>query len=212
MDRGGGGPNGQIVSIKRAANGRRQRRGKIIDEEREKYRAKNGSLQNTSTDSKGITFVILIDHTSVPVRKERLSPTSKARREASQNQFVEKGGMPDRVKSFREIDGRQDHPKARPGFVKPIRNGLRKIKNLIKCRSSRQKPAWWQERMELDSRKMSRRNRTMCSISFETLEVRAIHQKEAGESRGFPILCMGIMEDLFRMEGKECKDQDRLKM
>ena len=33
-------------------------------------------------------------------RKERLSPTSKARRKASQNQFVEKGGMPDRVKSF----------------------------------------------------------------------------------------------------------------
>ena len=130
-DRGRGGPNGQIISIKRTADGRRQRGSKIINEEREKYRAKNGSLQNTSTNSKGTTFVILKNHTSAPIRKERLSPTSKARREASQNQFVEKGRMLDRVKSFREIDSRQDHLRARPGFVKPIQNGLRKIKNLI---------------------------------------------------------------------------------
>ena len=119
-DRGGGGPNGQIVSVKRTADGRRQRDRKIINKEREKYRAKNGSLRNTSTDSKGITFVILINHRSPPIRKERLSPTSKARREASRNQFVEKGGTPDRVKSFREIDSREDRPRARPGFVKPI--------------------------------------------------------------------------------------------
>ena len=135
-DRGGGRPNGQIVSVKRTADGRKQRSRKIINEEREKYRAKNGSLRNTSTDSKGTTFVILINHRSEPIRKERLSPSSKARREASRNQFVEKGGMPDRVKSFREIDSRQDRPRARPGFVKPIRNGLKKVKNLIKCRPS----------------------------------------------------------------------------
>ena len=135
-DRGGGGPNGQIVSVKRAADGRRQRCRKIINEEREKYRAKNGSLRNTSTDSKGTTFVIFIDHTSAPISKERLSPTTKARREASRNEFVEKGGMPDRIKSFREIDSRQDCPRARRGFVKPIRNGLRKVQILIKCRST----------------------------------------------------------------------------
>ena len=79
---------------------------KIIDEEREKHKAKIGSLRNTLTDSKGTTFVILQTHESVPVRKERLSPTSKTRREASRNQFVEKGGMPDRVKNFREIISR----------------------------------------------------------------------------------------------------------
>ena len=81
--------------------------------------------------------MILKNHTSAPIRKERLSPTSKARREASQNEFVEKGGMPDRVKSFREINSRQDRPRARPGFVKPIRNGLRKVQNLIECRPTR---------------------------------------------------------------------------
>ena len=62
--------------------------------------------------------------------------------------------------------------------------------------------------MELDSRKKSRRDRMMRSKSFETLEVREIDRKEAGESRGFPILCLGIMEDVFQMEGKECKDQE----
>ena len=81
--------------------------------------------------------MILIDHRSAPIRKERLSPTSKARREASQNEFMEKDEMPDRVKSFREIDSKQDRPRARPGFVKPIRNELRKEQNLIRCRPSR---------------------------------------------------------------------------
>ena len=75
--------------------------------------------------------MILINHRSAPIKKERLSPAYKARREASQNKFLEKGGMPDRVKSFREIDSRQDRPRARPGSVKPIRNGLRKVQNLI---------------------------------------------------------------------------------
>ena len=96
--------------------------------------AKNGSLQNTSTDSKGTTFVILINHASTPIRKERLSPTSKARREASQNEFTEKSRMPDRVNSFREINSRKDHSRAWPGFAKPIRNGLRKVQNLIHSR------------------------------------------------------------------------------
>ena len=52
----------------------------------------------------------------------------------------------------------------------------------------------------------------MRSKSFDTQEVREIDRKEARESRGFPILCMGIMEDAFQMVGKECKDQKRLKM
>ena len=81
----GGGSNGQIVSVKRAADGKRQRGRKIIDEEIKKNRAKNGFLRNTSTDSKGMAFVILINHTSAPIRNERLSLTSKTRREASRN-------------------------------------------------------------------------------------------------------------------------------
>ena len=66
--------------------------------------------------------------------------------------------------------------------------------------------------MELDTRKKSRRDRMMRSKGFDTQEVGEIGQKEAGESRGFSILCMGIMEDVFQMEGKECEDQERLKM
>ena len=93
--------------------------------------AKNGSLRNTSTDSKEATFVILINHASAPIRKERLSPMSKAKREASRNEFVAKIGMPDRVERFRETNSRQDRPRARLGFVKPIRNGKREEQNLI---------------------------------------------------------------------------------
>ena len=81
--------------------------------------------------------MILINHASTLIRKERLSPTSKARREASRNEFVEKGRMPDRVKSFCEINSGEDRLRTRPGFVKPIRNGLRKVQNLIECRPSR---------------------------------------------------------------------------
>ena len=66
--------------------------------------------------------------------------------------------------------------------------------------------------MELDSRKKSRQNRMMRSNSFDTQEVREIGRKEAGESRGFPILRMGMIEDVFQMDGKECEDQERLKM
>ena len=35
-------------------------------------------------------------------------------REASRNEFMENGGIPDRVKSFREIERREDRPRARP--------------------------------------------------------------------------------------------------
>ena len=66
--------------------------------------------------------------------------------------------------------------------------------------------------MKLDSKKKSRRDNMMRSKNFDTHKVKEISQKEAGESRGFPILWMGIIEDVFQMEGKECKDQERLKL
>ena len=66
--------------------------------------------------------------------------------------------------------------------------------------------------MDLRFGKRSRRNRMMRSNSFEMQEVIEIGWKEARESRGCPILWMGIIEDVFQMEGKECKDQKRLKM
>ena len=64
--------------------------------------------------------------------------------------------------------------------------------------------------MELDSRKKSRCDKIMRSNNFD-VQVREIGQKEAEESRGFPILCMGIIEDVLQMKGKECKVQERLK-
>ena len=66
--------------------------------------------------------------------------------------------------------------------------------------------------MEFSSRKKSRCNIMMRSKSFETQDLREIGGKEAGESRGFPILWKGVLEDVFQMEGKECNNQERLKM
>ena len=66
--------------------------------------------------------------------------------------------------------------------------------------------------MELDSRTKSRRDSMMRSKSFEMSEVREISWKEAGELRGLPIRRMGIKKDVFQMEGKERKNQERLKM
>ena len=65
------------------------------------------------------------------MRKKGLSLKSKARREASRNKFVKKGGMPDRVEKLKEVDSSKNRPRARLGIVKPIRDELRKIQNLI---------------------------------------------------------------------------------
>ena len=43
--------------------------------------------------------------------------------------------------------------------------------------------------------------------NFDTQEARDIGQKEAGESRGFSILWMGIIEKVLQMKGKECEVQ-----
>ena len=66
--------------------------------------------------------------------------------------------------------------------------------------------------MELNFKKKSRRNKMMRSKSFDMEEVRKIGQKKAGELRGFPILWMEIIKDVFQMEEKECEVQERLKM
>ena len=119
--------------------------------------------------------------------------------------------MPNRVKSFKEIDSRQDRPRTRPGFVKPIRNGLRKIQNLIKSIPSRTETSLAERENGIRFQKKSIRNKMMRSNSFDTQEVKEIGRKDAGESRGFPIMCLEIIEDVFQMEEKKCKDQERLK-
>ena len=62
--------------------------------------------------------------------------------------------MSDRDESFGEMNGSENCPRARLGFVKPIQNELRKIKNLIKSRPSRAETKLAKrERMKLDCRK-----------------------------------------------------------
>ena len=49
--RRGGVPHGQVVNIRRAADGKRSRRKEVVHEKEQKS-AKNGSSQNISTDTK----------------------------------------------------------------------------------------------------------------------------------------------------------------
>ena len=111
--------NGQVANTERTSD-RRHRSRKIVDEEREKYKAKNGSLQNTSKDLKETNFVILNNQASAPIQKERLSSTSKARRKTCRNGLVKKGGMPDTVKSFREIDSSKKRREPGLGLSNPV--------------------------------------------------------------------------------------------
>ena len=53
------------------------------------------------------------NHASLSIKKERLSPMSKARREVSGNNIVEKSEMPGRVKSLRKGHaGRNDRARS----------------------------------------------------------------------------------------------------
>ena len=107
-DRCGGGPSGQIVSIKKAANGSRHKSWKIIDEERERevqgqerilVEHLNGLEKNDFGD---------FDKPRKRAYQKGKIEFNEQRREASRNEFVEKGGMPDRVKSFKKIDSRKN--------------------------------------------------------------------------------------------------------
>ena len=64
--------------------------------------------------------MILKNHTSVPIRKKRLGSTSKARREESQNGFMEKSGMPERELKALEKYCSKNCPKPLLGFVTPF--------------------------------------------------------------------------------------------
>ena len=75
--------------------------------------------------------MILKNHASAPVRKEKLSPTSKARREAKRNKFVKKDGQSDRVEHINiSFDRSKNCPRTRLRFNKSIQNGLGKVKKL----------------------------------------------------------------------------------
>ena len=51
-------------------------------------------------------------------QKGKIESNKQSRKEASRNEFVQKGGMPHEVKSFQEINSSKDRPRSRPGFVK----------------------------------------------------------------------------------------------
>ena len=89
--------------------------------------------------------------------------------------------MTDRIESLGEGSRSKNRPRTWLGFVKPIRNRLRKKQNLIKRRPSKTETGFArEEKMEIESEK-SKRDRIMRSKNFET-QVREIRRNKA-ESR-----------------------------
>ena len=112
--------DGVVVSIKIAAHGRRQTSRKIILEKTIINRIKNASLWDTARTPKGASFVILKYHTSAPIRKKRLSPTSKARRNTIRNKFMKTSGRPDRVEYLGEVDCSKSRPRTPLSLLNPF--------------------------------------------------------------------------------------------
>ena len=73
--------------------------------------------------------MILKNYASAPITNEKIEFNEQSK-EASQNRLVEKERMPERGKSFGEVNSSKNRPRARLGFVKSIRNGPRTMQNL----------------------------------------------------------------------------------
>ena len=70
-------------------------------------------------------------------QKEKIESNEQSKDGGQPKSVCGKGRDARQSQKLREIDSRKNRPRDRPGFVKPIRNGLRKVQNLIKCRPTR---------------------------------------------------------------------------
>ena len=61
--------------------------------------------------------MILINQRKHADQKEKIESNERGKKEASRNEFVEKGGVLDTVESFQEINSSDDRPRPRPWFV-----------------------------------------------------------------------------------------------
>ena len=62
--------------------------------------------------------------------KGKIESNEQSKEGGQPDQLVEKGGVPDRVKSFQEINSGEDHTRPQLGFAKPILSRPRKEQNL----------------------------------------------------------------------------------
>ena len=116
--RGGGGPDDQVVSEKRAVEERMLKSRRIIDEKKEKAgpRTDPGGIRRPLKRSNFCDFEKLRKRT---YRKERLSLMNKAVRNASRNKSMGMSGMPDGVKSLTEVNCCKNLPRRGLGMLNP---------------------------------------------------------------------------------------------
>ena len=106
--RGRGRPNSKIVRVKGKADGGRETRRQVVDEEVEEDRTEDRSLRYPTAYPEGITRGVPQSYPSTAVREKRLGPANKARGQARGQKLVKESRMPDRVKGTGKINGGQD--------------------------------------------------------------------------------------------------------
>ena len=74
-------------------------------------------------------------------QKGKIESNKQNKEGGQRNKFMEKSGVPDRVKNRREVDHSKNRSRTKPGFVKHILDVPKKKQNLIKGRRLGQKPA-----------------------------------------------------------------------
>jgi len=129
--RGVGRPNSQVISKERKMNRRRKRGRKIIYKDKKKRWAKNGSLGDPKSAPKGAAERTFVSYSYTAIGEKGLDPAHETRGKTDGQEFVKKGGMPNRIESTGEIDSSQDRALGRLRRMEAIGDRLRKNKNLI---------------------------------------------------------------------------------
>ena len=132
--RGGEESNGQVVSLKRAADEKGREAGRSL--QKRKIQGQKRILAKHLDKLKRNNFCDFEKPPKHAYQKGYIEFNEQSR-EASRIKFVEKNKVSDRVESFVEVNSSESRRIARFGFDKPIQNGLRKKSNLIESKPSR---------------------------------------------------------------------------
>ena len=100
-------------------------------------RPNNGSLRNTSVDSKRRDFGNFAKPCKRTCQKGKIEFIKHSKERGQLKLICGKEQDARQSQKLGKVDGSKDCPMARLEFVKPIRNGVKKSKNLIVSRPTR---------------------------------------------------------------------------
>ena len=125
-DRGIGEQKYHIAIIKRAAEGKGSEAGRSLMKRKKSARPRTDPCK-IPRRTRNERFCDFEKPRKRAYWKGKIDNNEQSLREASRNMFLEKSGMPDRAETSKVVDRRKNCPRARLGFVKPIRYEPKKI-------------------------------------------------------------------------------------